>query len=165
MTTNNFNANAERCSNAQSGATLIEVAITVLILATSLLAMATLQTRSLQFNQSAFMRSQANILAYDIMDRMRINRGTDGDNHLAAYTADYDGAPAGNTVATADVVAWRAAIEKQLPGGKGKIACVQATRICTVSIRWNETSLFDENNADQNLAAEATSTFEFTSVI
>jgi type IV pilus assembly protein PilV len=163
MTPNNIDEQLR--GRKQRGATLIEVAVTVLILATSLLAMATLQTRSLQFNQSAFMRSQANILAYDIMDRMRLNRGTDGDNRLTAYTTDYDGNPAGNAVATADVTAWRAAIEKQLPEGKGKIACVQATRICTISIRWKDSSLFDENNADNALAAEATSEFEFTSVI
>lgn len=147
----------------QSGATLIEVAVTVLVLATSLLAMATLQTRSLQFNQSAFMRSQANIHAYDIMDRMRINRGTDGDNRLSAYTADYEADPAGNAVASADVADWRERLEKDLPEGKGKIACVQATRICTVSIKWKDSSLFDEEDEDQ--AAEATSEFEFTSVI
>ncbi len=147
----------------QSGATLIEVAITVLILATSLLAMATLQTRSLQFNQSAFMRSQANIHAYDIMDRMRINRGIDSDNRLSAYSADYDDDPSGNTVATRDVSEWRGRLEKDLPDGQGKIACVQATRICTISIKWKDSSLFNEEDEDQ--AAEAVSEFNFTSVI
>lgn len=147
----------------QSGATLIEVAITVLILATSLLAMATLQTRSLQFNQSAFMRSQANIHAYDIMDRMRINRGIDSDNRLSAYTADYDDDPSGNAVATRDVSEWRERLEKDLPDGQGRIACVQATRICTISIKWKDSSLFDEEDEDQ--AAEAVSEFNFTSVI
>lgn len=147
----------------QSGATLIEVAVTVLILATSLLAMATLQTRSLQFNQSAFMRSQANIHAYDIMDRMRINRGIDSENRLAAYTADYGDDPSGNTLATADVADWRTRLEKDLPEGEGKIACVQATRICTISIRWKDSSLFNEDDEDQ--AAEAVSEFNFTSVI
>lgn len=151
--------------NKQTGATLIEVSITVLILATSLLAMSTLQTRSLQFNQSAFMRSQANIHAYDIMDRMRINRGTDGDNRLSAYTADYDAEPSGNAVALADVTEWREGLEKDLPDGQGKIACVQATRICTISIKWKDSSLFDENSDDEDIAAEATSEFEFTSVI
>lgn len=149
--------------NMQSGATLIEVAITVLVLATSLLAMSTLQTRSLQFNQSAFMRSQANIFAYDIMDRMRINRGTDNENRLSAYNADYEADPSGNAVALADVAAWRDRLGKNLPEGKGKIACVQATRICTVSIKWKDSSLFNENDEDQ--AAEAVSEFNFTSVI
>lgn len=143
----------------QLGATLIEVAITVLVLATSLLAMATLQTRSLQFNQSAFMRSQANIHVYDIMDRMRLNRGTDGDNRLSAYSTDYDGDPSGNAVATTDVEEWRERLEKNLPEGKGKIECEQETRICTISIKWEEASLFEEE------AEEATTELEFTSVI
>ena len=60
--------------NKQQGAGLIEVLVTVLILGTSLLALAALQSRSLQYNHSAYLRSQANILAYDILDRVRINR-------------------------------------------------------------------------------------------
>jgi type IV pilus assembly protein PilV len=145
----------------QEGATLIEVAITVLILATSLLAMSTLQTRSLQFNQSAFMRSQANIHVYDIMDRMRINRGVDGDNRLTAYNIDYDGSPSsGNAVASSDVTTWLAQLQKNLPDGKGKIACVQATRVCTISVKWEEKNLFDEDEDP-----EATTELKFTSVI
>lgn len=145
----------------QQGATLIEVAITVLILATSLLAMSTLQTRSLQFNQSAFMRSQANIHVYDIMDRMRINRGVDGDSRLTAYNVDYGSSPRGtNPVATSDVTAWLAQLQKSLPDGKGKIVCVQTTRICTISVKWEEKMLFSEDGD-----TEATTELKFTSVI
>jgi len=125
----------------QAGSTLIEIAVTVLILATSLLAMATLQTRSLQFNQAAYMRSQANIYAYDIADRIRSNRGKDGAN-IAAYSADYAGSPSGNVMATADVTTWRANISRDLPGGKGKIDCTLATHICVLSIKWDDEQLF-----------------------
>lgn len=143
----------------QQGATLIEVAVTVLILATSLLAMATLQTSSLRFNQSAFMVSQANIHVYDIMDRMRLNRGVDGDNRLSAYNTDYEGQPGGNTVATGDVAEWRERLEKNLPEGKGKIECVQLTRVCTITIKWDEPMLFDKDDEDGVVE------FGFTSVI
>jgi len=150
---------AMKSISTQQGTTLIEVVITVLILATSLLAMANLQTRSLQFNQGALMRSQANIHVYDILDRMRLNRGIDADNRLLAYSTDYDGTPSGNAVATTDVAEWRERIQKDLPDGKGKIACDQATRICTITIKWSDSSLFDEKDP------EVTNEFEFTSVI
>lgn len=143
----------------QSGSTLIEVSITVLILATSLLAMATLQTRSLQFNQSAFMRSQANIYVYDILDRMRLNRGTDSDKRLEAYDVEYDDEPSGNAVAVKDVTDWREQLEKVLPEGEGKIDCTQLTRVCTISIKWKEESLFDKDKQ------EATTELTFTSII
>jgi type IV pilus assembly protein PilV len=145
----------------QNGATLIEVAIAVLILSTSLLAMATLQTRSLQFNQGALMRSQANIYTYDIIDRIRINRGSASEN-ITKYNADYDATPSGNTLATSDVSEWRANITRTLPGGKGKIECVLATRVCTISIKWSEEQLF---GAQATSNPEATTEFVYSSGI
>jgi type IV pilus assembly protein PilV len=130
----------------QKGATLIEVVVTVLILSTSLLAMAALQTRSLQYNQSAFMRSQANIYAYDIIDRIRINRGVVGDN-AAQYNVDFDGSPSGGTLVVKDITEWRANISRILPEGKGKIECANpasgtTARVCTVTIKWSDEQLF-----------------------
>lgn len=133
--------------SSQRGASLIEVAITTLLLATCLLSLATLQKRSLQFNQSAFMRSQANIQAYDIMDRIRINRGASSGN-VKSYNASYDAAPSGNTLATADVAAWRANLARVLPGGKGKIDCSETTKICAVSIKWSEEQIFGAASAE-----------------
>jgi type IV pilus assembly protein PilV len=139
-----------KLKSKQSGATLLEVVITVLVLATGLLAMGALQTRSLQFNQSAFMRSQANIFAYDIIDRIRLNRGSKSAN-VTAYNVDYDAsAPSTNTRARDDITAWRAAMAKVLPDAKGKIECANAaatatTRVCTVSIKWSDASLFGEH--------------------
>src|SRR5690625_6652352 len=57
------------------GVGLIEVLVTLIILSTALLTLTALQTRSLQFNHSAYLRSQANNFAYDILERVRINRG------------------------------------------------------------------------------------------
>lgn len=57
------------------GFTLVEVMVAVFVLAIGLLGLAGLQAKSLQFNYSAYQRSQATILAYDIIDRMRANLG------------------------------------------------------------------------------------------
>lgn len=138
--------------NYQRGTTLIEVAITVLILASSLLAMATLQTRSLQFNQSALMRSQANIYAYDIIDRIRINRGSASEN-IEKYNADYDADPSGNAVATTDVSEWRADLSSALPSGKGAISCTLSSRVCIVKIKWSEEQIFGAITASNPEAA------------
>lgn len=135
----------------QSGSSLLEVLITVLVLATGLLAMGALQTRSLQFNQSAYMRSQANILAYDIVDRIRLNRGSKSAN-VTAYNVDYDSSStSANVRAGEDITAWRNAMKKVLPDAKGKIECVDAvavitTRLCTISIKWSDASLFGDHS-------------------
>jgi type IV pilus assembly protein PilV len=125
----------------QQGATLIEIAITVLILSTSLLAMATLQARSLQFNKGSSIRSQANIFAYDIMDRIRINRGAASAN-IDGYSADYGAAPSGNALAVTDVSEWRQSLSRALPSGEGKISCSSATRVCTITVRWSDEQMF-----------------------
>ncbi len=120
---------------------MIEVLVTVVILSVSLLAMAAMQTQSVKLNQSALLRSQANIMAYEIMDRIRINRGKDSIN-ITSYTADYDATPSGNAMAVQDVRSWRNNLASTLPAGKGAINCVAATRLCKISVKWSEEQIF-----------------------
>ena len=145
----------------QTGSSLIEILVTVVILSVSLLSMAVLQTKSLQLNQSAMMRSQANIMAYEIMDRIRINRGTDSAN-ITSYTADYDGTPSGNTLATQDVSDWRTSLAGTLPSGEGAIECELSSRLCKVSIKWSEEQIF---GAASDSNTEATTEFVYQSNI
>ena len=56
------------------GFTLIEVLIAIIVLSIGLLGLAGLQLTSLRNSNSAYTRSQAVILSYDIVDRIRANR-------------------------------------------------------------------------------------------
>ncbi len=120
------------CRKRQSGFTLIEVLVSVLILSIGLIGVAGLQAVSLKNNQSAFMRSQASALAYDLADRMR-------SNVLSADTSLYDPAtaapisacstPTGCTpqeLARNDLDEWDAAIATYLPMGEGFV-CIDST--------------------------------------
>lgn len=60
-------------TNGSAGFTLIEILISVVVLAIGLLGMAALQMNGLRNNQSAYFRAQATQLAYDMADRMRTN--------------------------------------------------------------------------------------------
>ncbi len=138
----------------QTGSTLIEVMVTVLILSTSLLGMAALQNRSLQYSHSAYLRSQANILAYDILDRIRINR-----DNINSYRLELGAKPpTGDGLEQSDLREWREMTAAALPDGDSAILCEESSRTCAVTIQWAEQNSSGEESED-------TSTFEYTTKI
>jgi|GEM_PF-368071 len=73
---------------AQQGFTLLEVLITIVILSVGLLGVANLQMLGLNYNNNAYHRSQAVQLAYDIVERMRMNMdGVTAGNYTNGSTA------------------------------------------------------------------------------
>ncbi|MGY2376898.1 type IV pilus modification protein PilV [Pseudomonas sp. SDO524_S393] len=61
----------------QTGMTLIEVLVAVLILAVGLLGTAAIQLNALKYTDSSRMTSQASFIAYDMLDRIRANSAAD----------------------------------------------------------------------------------------
>ena len=57
----------------QSGVTLIEAVITILIVAIGMLGMAALQSASLRLAYNSYERTQANFLVSDLIDRIKMN--------------------------------------------------------------------------------------------
>lgn len=72
-----------------SGFTLIEVMVTVFILAVGVLGMAGLQAIGVKESQNTYFRTQADILINDMADRMRANRPASRDEAASPYV--YDG--------------------------------------------------------------------------
>ena len=116
------------------GFSLVEVLVALLVLAIGLLGLAALQAQGLRFNHDAYVRTQATHLAYDIVDRMRINRADP-----VAYTADpappFDCNPLESTVAM-DLACWRDGLSRALPGGTGVIAANATANFYDVTVRW-----------------------------
>jgi type IV pilus assembly protein PilV len=154
---------------SERGVGLIEVLVTLLILSTTLIALSALQTRSLQFNQGAYFRSQANMLAYDMLDRIRVNDGlpavavapNPAREALSAYTMAETVAASATAATTplsaVDKYQWLRSINASLPGGKGQIACSTA-RVCRVTITWTE--LNSSNSEDSEDEDQSTFTYE-----
>jgi type IV pilus assembly protein PilV len=114
--------------NNNTGFTLIEVLIAMMILAVGLLGLAALQASSLRNNQSAYYRSQATQLAYDIADRMRANvlaSGTYRDMRPENAQDQKDDCLKVTTTCTPEKMAehdlyeWNTAIQAILPSGDG----------------------------------------------
>lgn len=129
-------ASCRRCR----GLTLVEILVALLVLSIGMLGFAALQTTSLRFNTSAYYRTQATALAYDMSDRMRANR-------QAALAGQYDSAfqdpaPAcgavavAGTVAQQDIAIWRNAIACRIPQSTGSI--VSNGNEFTVTVRWDD---------------------------
>ncbi|MDF3199382.1 type IV pilus modification protein PilV [Pseudomonas sp. 1912-s] len=118
----------------QVGMTLIEVLVSVLILAIGLLGAAVIQLNSLKYTDSSRMTSQASFIAYDMLDRIRANSGAD-------YSwAQSERAPASTSVASVrdlDLHDFEANIAG-FAGESAKGSVVVNQREVTISISWDD---------------------------
>ena len=147
----------------QQGMSLIEVMVSVAILASGLLGLAALQSRSIVMNQSANYRSIAADLAADLADRVRANRSPyfamDG-NVLQAdlplppnfancpqNTSTPDSAPTCTAVSghqsylvATEMSEWNTNLRRQLPNGRYTLVQVAASSAAfyryTLTITW-----------------------------
>lgn len=111
----------------QRGVTLLEVLISIVVLSVGLLGYAGLQTVSMKNNTSAFQRSQATMLTYDIVDRMRANKP-----NLASYSVAI-----GVLGTYPDVISWKNDVAAALPDGKASIA-VDLAGNAKITIQWDD---------------------------
>jgi type IV pilus assembly protein PilV len=112
------------------GFTLVETLVALLALSIGLLGIAAMQMTSLRANLSASWRTQANFLAYDIIDRIRANRTNRAQYVIAVGTA----APVGGSTSNLDLAAWKANIAAALPNGDGGVV-VNGTTV-TITVTW-----------------------------
>jgi len=149
----------------QSGFTLIEILVTVLILAVGGLGIASLQLAGLKYASGSYARTQAVLLADDMANRIKSNRSfalnlrPDG---TFAGTSPYITGPYGTVLTSTndclqvvcdsaelaeyDLDSWIAEIERVLPAGQGQVTIVdtvnaetgQPERQFNIGIRWRQ---------------------------
>jgi type IV pilus assembly protein PilV len=141
--------------HSNSGFTLLEILVSLVILAIGLLGLAGLQAAGLKNNHSAYHRSQATQLSYDMADRMRVNVAgisfyVAGTPAASAVTgcATTSGCSAEN-MAKNDLLEWNNLITDALPGGVGDIT--QSGSIYNISVTWNDDR---DGNSANNLEFE-----------
>jgi type IV pilus assembly protein PilV len=112
----------------QSGFTMVEVLVALVVLAIGLLGIAALYLNSLQSGRTAIYRTQAVNLAADLADRIRMNRtaqaayGTlfaDAEVEVAnCYTT---GGCIDTDLASSDLARWKGTLTQLLPNGQGQV--------------------------------------------
>lgn len=144
------NSRSRPSPRRQHGVGLIEILVSVVILAIGLLGMAGLQANALRGNQSSYARSQAVMLSYFMLDMMRADRG---EALLGRYNTDTNAAPGAVLTpicAAGDVPQdtlidnsredWLNALKAGLGNDAqtcGAIRC-EGTGECTIQITWDD---------------------------
>lgn len=128
----------------QRGVSFLEVLVAVVILSVGFLATSRMQIMGMRYNQSAFFKSQASIMAADIADRMRSNiAGVDNGEYDAINTESLPSDPGCMTsgcdaseLAALDINQWGTNIESSLPDGKGEVT--RNGNIFEIEVKWDE---------------------------
>jgi type IV pilus assembly protein PilV len=113
----------------QSGFTMVEVLVALVVLTIGLLGIAALYLNSLQAGRTAVYRTQAITLAADLADRIRMNRTAQAaygtlfaDAEVAIPACDTTGGCSDADLAATDLSRWKATVAQLLPNGQGQVA-------------------------------------------
>ena len=118
------------------GATLIEVLVALLVLSIGLLGVAALLSTGMRNNYDAHLRSQATVLAHDIVDRMRANRTAALDGNYDTALTDKVTLSGDDPVSTTDLSEWKGLLATALPVGRGAVS--RSGSVVTVTIEWDD---------------------------
>jgi type IV pilus assembly protein PilV len=142
-----------RSGRRQSGFSLLEVLIAILVLSFGLLGFALMQTMNVRFVQSSNYRTQATNLAYDLIEQMRSNR------YQANWYSSASFDPGSVDVATAcepdagavslaqKVTLWQCQVVKALGEDAGAEVTINDGAV-SVAITWGD-QRWDPQNPDQ----------------
>lgn len=147
----------------ETGTTLIEILVSLVVIAVGLLGLASMQINALKFQQTASQRSEAIQAAYDLADRMRANfvytspelfkgereaneakyesKGNYATKASDAYTPNgtcrifaANGACTTDQIAANDLAEWQQGLKQRLPGGAGIVEKVAGTTVSTFDV-------------------------------
>lgn len=164
MNSKHINSNSN-----QRGISLIEVLVTVVILAFGLLGLAGLQMTGVRNNHTAYQRTQASSLTYEIMDRIRANpTGAGANNYLINVSSSLPASPSAPSkncydstctpaeLASADLSQWYVEVTDRLPGGAARImlSATVPTNIYEVQVFWNSNKKDNLASTDYPLACD-----------
>lgn len=121
------------------GVSLIEVLVSVVIIAIGLLGIAAMQSMALRGSQSSLESSQAVMQTNSIMEAMRANRFNAAQYNTVGMECDV---PTGGTLAQNDQSDWISALKDSIgQGAADTTTCGQITGCpdaCVVTVQWDD---------------------------
>jgi type IV pilus assembly protein PilV len=120
------------------GFSLLELLVTMVVLAVGLLGIGLMQATALGFTKSAYWRTQAMLLSSDIADRIRANESSAASYvttvhptalNTAGVACIAGTACAGPAMAASDIADWSNRIFKEFAGGEGQILSAASTAV------------------------------------
>lgn len=155
----------------QSGMSLIEVLVAIILIAVGLLGFVGTQLAAAKYNKEASLRSVATVLALEISDRMRSNiagvKAGDYDRNMAyAAATNPVGMPScgstsdctAATLAQLDISNWQNQLGVALPGGAGAIIPSTTMFAKSIVVMWQDKSLLDSVSPIDPACASAPNT-------
>lgn len=149
--------------NSEAGFTLIEALVAIMIMALGLIGLALMQAQGMKFTTGAYSRTQAAMLANDIIDRMRVHgdeimRMDSVDGDPADYVGDYVLAAAeitaGSNQCTAagdaidpdnliahNIACWKDLVDEQINGTATIDFSDGSPTLLNVTISWSERAI------------------------
>ncbi len=123
------------------GFALIEALVAAVVVALGLMGLAALQITATRSNHSAEQRSQASMLADDMIERMRANRAA---AQTGSYDTGFDTGPRtcdqavcpATPLENSDLCQWKKRLRCSLPSGAGSIA--RSGNRITVTVQWDD---------------------------
>lgn len=166
MTTKTMSNNPIKTFNRQSGLSLVEILITVLIMSIGALGIASMQLTGLKYSTGAYGRTQATLLANDMMDRIRANKDyarTGGQKYkLSSFV---DNAPTSQDcnqnpcspadLAEFDTSVWLQNVSRLLTSGKARINITTSgsspvETFAEISLQWRQSATGDTDATTAN---------------
>ena len=127
----------------QTGVSLIEVMISIVIFSIGLMGMGALQITALQTTSDSYLRTLASFQAYDMAERMRANTaGVSANlyNNISgtgtAVNCTPDCTP--SEIATNDTFQWNTKNASILPSGQGTVQGSGTGNLFTITIHWDD---------------------------
>ena len=129
-----------------AGFSMIEVLITLVVLAFGLLGLALLQTMNLRYTKSANQRTQAVNLAGELLDMMRSNRSELAGYEIASTSltgVDVSDGCATEAVlgATSNVERWKCEVAEALGTSATVAVDTSAAPTVKINVRWDESNV------------------------
>jgi type IV pilus assembly protein PilV len=126
-------------SRQQTGFTLLEVMVALVIISIGLLGIIGMQMTSLKNSNSSAYRSIAVWQLQDMAEKIRSNRTRAAAREYEVGIGETETPATATPVITAEVAAWKANLANTLPSGKGSIVTIATNGSITLTVEWDDT--------------------------